>query len=156
MSTVASKNTVIVGIGIPGCGKTTYLKPLSRELDMSYVNPDEIRQQLTGDPADHSQEVLVWNKVHEFISQHIERGVIVDATYSKRRDRHELIKLCRKGGAQQIIAYWFDVPIEICQSGNAGRDRVVPKEALIKMQSRLDANPPSTEEGFTEIKVLRG
>jgi predicted kinase len=148
-------STVIVGIGIPGCGKTTYLKPLSKEYGMAYVNPDEIRQEITGNAADHSREIEVWKRVHSSVAKSITRGVVVDATYTKKRDRRELIQLCQQAGATEIIAYWFDVPIEICRARNKSRERVVPELALLKMHDRLTINPPTLEEGFTEIKTIR-
>lgn len=149
------RGIVIAGIGIPGCGKTTYLQPFAKEHEMAYVNPDELRQEITGDATDHSKESIVWKKVHEFIVQNIRQGVVVDATYTKKRDRRELVQLCQRNGAKRIIAYWFDLPLEVCKSRNAGRDRVVPEEALLKMHHRLTVNPPTLEEGFTDIKIIR-
>lgn len=143
---------VIVGVGVPGCGKTTYLKPLAAEMGMAYINPDDIRMELTGDPTDHTQETRVWDTVHERLVKVLQNGgAIVDATYTKLKDRRQLIELCKTNGADEIIAYWFNVPLEICQERNAQRQRVVPKDVLAKMHNRLQLNPPTTGEGFSKV-----
>lgn len=143
---------VIVGVGVPGCGKTTYLKPLARELSMEYINPDDIRQELTGDAADHSREVQVWKTVHSRLIEALKnRGAIVDATYTKVKDRRQLIELCRQNGGKEVIAYWFNVPLKTCIERNAKRQRIVPEHVVIKMYNRLKLNPPTKQEGFNEV-----
>jgi predicted kinase len=62
-----------------------------------------------------------------------DRGAIVDATYTKLKDRRQLIKLCRHNGNPEIIAYWFNLPLEICLERNAQRQRVVPEQAVRKV-----------------------
>lgn len=46
---------VIVGIGLPGSGKTTALKPFADKNSYIYICPDDIRAELTGNPADQSK-----------------------------------------------------------------------------------------------------
>jgi predicted kinase len=143
---------VIVGIGVPGCGKTTYLKPLADKLRMVYINPDDIRQEITGDPSDHTKEMEVWAEVHARLRDAIKtKGAVVDATYTKKRDRRELINISREGGAKEIIAYWFNLPVGVCVARNNKRERVVPEEVIEKMHNRLVLNPPTPEEGFDKV-----
>lgn len=148
---------VIVGIGVPGCGKTTYLKPLARVQGMTYLNADDIREELTGDPANHAREADVWRLMHERLEQALsEKDVVVDATYTKRRDRRELIEHARAAGATEIVGYWFDTPLVECLKRNQARERVVPGPVIANMHRRLHLNPPSTEEGFTRIQIIKG
>jgi predicted kinase len=143
---------VIIAIGVPGCGKTTVLKPLAEAEGMAYVNADDVREELTGNPADHSKEVLVWHAIHRRIEENLrKRGVVVDATHSKRKDRRQIIEFCREHGATLISGYWFNTPLETCLERNRVRQRVVPAEVIQKMHRRLVENPPSLEEGFTMI-----
>lgn len=143
---------VIAGIGVPGCGKTTYLKPFAGAKGMVYISPDEIREELTGDARDHTREVDVWRIVHERLKEALaDKDVVVDATYSKARDRRELIDRAREAGADEVIAYWFDTPIGTCIERNRGRSRVVPEIVIANMYRRLRSNPPTTEEGFDRI-----
>lgn len=146
---------VIVGIGVPGCGKTTYLKPLAKELSLKYINPDDIRQEITGNATNHSKELEVWNLVHSSLIEALKnRGAIVDATYTKKKDRRKLIELCRQNGASEIIAYWFNLPLKTCIERNNSRKRAVPEIAIKKMHNRLKMNPPTTNEGFDKIVVI--
>lgn len=146
---------VIVGIGVPGCGKTTYLKPLAKELSLKYINPDDIREEITGDATNHSKELEVWNLVHSRLIEALKnRGAIVDATFTKIKDRRQLINLCRQNGATEIIAYWFNLPLETCIERNNNRQRAVPEIAIKKMHNRLNLNPPTTDEGFDKIVLI--
>lgn len=143
---------VIIGIGVPGCGKTTHLKPLAQKLGLAYVNGDDIREELTGDPKDHTRETAVWNLARQRIkTELLNRGVVVDATHTKKKDRIDIIKFCKDNGAREITAYWFNTPLDTCLERNALRPRVVPEEAVKKMHNRLQLNPPDLEEGFTRI-----
>lgn len=142
----------IIGIGIPGCGKTTLLKPLAERGGLAYVNGDDIRAELTGDPRDHSKEELVWQTAFDCIRTALQgKGVVVDATHSKRKDRRKMTVFCREHGAKQIIGYWIKTPIQACLERNEARERIVPPVSIHKMHRRLSINPPTTEEGFDEI-----
>lgn len=143
---------VIAGIGVPGCGKTTYLKPFAAAKGMAYISPDDIREELTGDASDHTRETDVWRLVHERLKDALaEKDVVVDATYTKQRDRRELIERARGAGADEVVAYWFDTPIGVCLERNRGRSRVVPEMVIANMYRRLCLHPPTPEEGFDRI-----
>ena len=143
---------VISGIGVPGCGKTTYLKPFAQAKGMVYISPDEIREELTGDASDHTREMDVWRIAHERLKEALaSKDVVIDATYSKKRDRRELIERSREAGAAEVIGYWFDTPLATCVERNQGRSRIVPEAVLAAMYRRLQLNPPTTEEGFDRI-----
>lgn len=147
---------VIVGIGVPGCGKTTYLKPLANELDLMYLNPDDIREEITGDATNHSRESEVWKTVHARLIEAIKKqGAVLDATYTKIKDRRQLVAFCKQHGAEQVYAYWFKFPLELCIERNNSRNRTVPEVAIKKMYNRLKLNPPTIEEGFDKIVVLK-
>lgn len=142
----------IIGIGVPGCGKTTLLKPLAMKEGLAYINADDIREELTGDARDHTKELLVWRTAYDRIKEGLEsRGSIVDATHSKRKDRLKMIRFCRQHGAQHIIGYWFKTPLEVCTQRNRSRQRIVPVQSIERMHARLEINPPSKEEGFDEV-----
>ena len=147
---------VIVGIGVPGCGKTTFLKPLSKKLALDYINPDDIRLEVTGDASDHSKELTVWEIVHTRLIEALKNsGAIVDATYTKIKDRRQLVEICKRNGAEEIIAYWFNPPLKTCLERNAKRQRTVPESAILKMHNRLKANPPTKKEGFSDVIEIK-
>lgn len=142
----------VIGIGVPGCGKTTLLKPLAAKEGLAYINADDIREELTGDPRQHSSEVRVWKEAYDCIKAALQdKGVVVDATHSKRKDRIRLINYCREHGAQWIAGYWLKTPLKVCLERNERRHRIVPEHAIERIHNRLKVNPPSQEEGFDEI-----
>jgi predicted kinase len=145
----------IIGIGIPGSGKTTLLRPLAKKLGLSYINRDDIRLALTGDPTNHSREPAVTKLMYQRIAEGLHaNGVIVDATHSRLADRRQVIEFCREHGAATITAYWVNVPLETALLRNRGRDRKVPDHVLAAMQNRLELNPPTLAEGFDDITEI--
>ncbi|MDB5181867.1 MAG: putative kinase [Candidatus Saccharibacteria bacterium] len=142
----------IIGIGIPGSGKTTLLRPLAREQGLAYVNRDDIREEITGDPTNHTKEPAVNRLMYQRIQEALKhKGVVVDATHSKVRDRKEIVRFSREHGAREVIGYWVRPPLEIAQQRNMGRPRQVREEVLQTMANRLKLNPPVLDEGFDEI-----
>lgn len=146
----------IIGIGLPGCGKTTVLKPLAKEKKLDYVNADDIRLEVTKDATDHTREKLVWDILYQRVKAALqEKGVVIDVTNTKPKDRKQMTNFCRQNGATKIIGYWVQAPVEVCAARNAARARSVPPEVLCKLSNRLNINPPALEEGFDEIKAVR-
>src|SRR5262245_11712121 len=76
----------------------------------------------------------------------------IDATHLTVAERAPYVKIARAFGCD-LEALLFDTPIEVCQARNRGRERIVPPEAIEAMQAKLV--PPSLEEGFTRITVVR-
>jgi predicted kinase len=146
---------VYIGIGIPGSGKTTALKALAAQEGLAYVSADDIREELTGDPSDHTKEDEVWATAHERVRQALQgKGVVVDATHAKQEERLSMVSFARKHGAKDIIGYWVSPPLQTATVRNTGRERVVPEHVIHQMHQRLKAKPPRLEEGFTEIRKL--
>jgi predicted kinase len=147
---------VIIGIGMPGSGKTTILKPLAASEGLAYINPDDIRQEVTGSPADHTKELIIWKVVYERLQIALQTGgAVVDATHAKRKDRVKIIAYCRRHGASEIGGYYIKTDTAMALKRNTGRDRQVPEAAILKMANRLELNPPDAAEGFDYIKVIK-
>jgi predicted kinase len=53
----------------------------------------------------------------------------------------------------EVQAVYFDVPLEVCLERNQRRHRVVSEDVMRRMAAKL--RPPSFEEGFTKITVVR-
>lgn len=68
-------------VGIPGSGKSTYLKKLNIQ-NVMVVSPDEIRREITGSISDQSRNGDVRKITEERINQYLSEGkyVILDAT----------------------------------------------------------------------------
>ncbi|HWH16058.1 MAG TPA: AAA family ATPase [Candidatus Paceibacterota bacterium] len=144
---------VIAGIGIPGSGKTTILRSLAAERGYTYLSPDDIREEISGDARIQSAMRLVWETAYARMREALMRGetVVFDATQYKSEDRRDFIEKACAYGATEIVGVYFAVPLEVAQERNAGRERMVPEHALRRMHRRLTEEPPRAEEGFTKI-----
>lgn len=83
------------------------------------------------------------------------RSVVVDNTNPSRAERAPLVALGREYGAR-LVAVRFDVPVQVCLARNEqrqGRARV-PLVGVLAARKRLV--PPTREEGFDEVVVVRG
>jgi len=149
--------TLYVAVGIPGSGKTTYLKPWAETLGVVYISPDNIRYELNGDSQSQANMQQVWDLAYERIENALSSGkdVVLDSTQYRKRDRENLIRRFRSH-ATKIISLFFDVPYEICMERNNKRiERVVPVHAMNRMAYYIDTDPPSLSDGFDEIRVIK-
>ena len=144
---------VIVGIGIPGSGKTTVLRAYAEDRGLTYISPDEIRAEISGDARIQSDMRLVWKTAYERMGSALKEGrdVVFDATQYKPEDRRDFTEKARQYGAAEIVGVFFDVPLVVAKERNARRERVVPEHALERMHRLLEKQPPRLEEGFTSL-----
>lgn len=144
---------VIMGIGIPGSGKTTLLKEFSEKNGYSYICPDNIREELTGNAADQTRNPEVWQIAYERLAEQLGSGqtVVFDSTLTDPERRTQFIDLARQNGAEKIYAVHADVPLETAKERNVARERVVPEHVLDMMDKNLEDNPPSVEEGVDMV-----
>lgn len=145
----------IIGIGIPGSGKTTYLKPFADREGLVYVSTDDIREEVNGDASDQRRHTTIMKLFRERVREGAgTKGVVLDMTHSRQSDRLQAVEFCRSNGATEVIAYWFNTPVAIAKQRNAGRIRVVPERALEAMAHRLQVTPPSLDEGYDRMVVI--
>lgn len=144
-----------MAIGIPGSGKTTFLKQLPEFRSAIYICPDDIREELLGDAADQSQNETVWAEAHKRMVSALDSGktVILDSTQTIPEHRRHEISLAKESKAD-VIGYYFKTPLEIALERNKKRERKVPEDVITDLQKRLRVTPPTLGEGFTEIIVI--
>ena len=141
-----------VVIGIPGCGKSTYIQNHIKENEI-IVSRDKIRFSMLKDNDDYfSKESEVYDKFIEQIDAAIaaQKDVWVDQTSLNRAARNKLFSRLNKK-PDEIIGIYFNVPITIALQRNAQRSgrALVPEDAIHNMLIALEK--PTKKEGFTEI-----
>lgn len=141
---------VVVLVGLPGSGKSAYI----RKLGVNAISSDDVRRLLSDDPANQTVHRKVFAAIRYLIRQRIAIGreiTYVDATNLTIRERRQYIRLGQLH-ACEVEAVFFDVPLETCLLRNRNRGRQVPDEAVREMAAKL--TPPSTAEGFRRVTCL--
>lgn len=147
-------NTLIMMIGLPGSGKSTYAKKLiEANKNIAYVSRDEVRYEYVSDQAhyfDHEKEV--YKEFCNRIDMHLLRGetVIADATHLNIKSREKLLKSLQVI-PDKIIAVIVNTPFEICMERNAARQGIirVPDQTMYRMKHTF--RKPSITEHFDQI-----
>jgi predicted kinase len=144
---------LILLIGLPGSGKSTFAKQLLVEdPQRQLISTDAIRSQIFGDEATQGSWLLIWREVQRQFQQAIGNSscaaskAIYDATNAKRRHRTEVIALARATGFTHITGLWLDTPIWLCLARNRRRVRKVPEDIIFRMHRQLRDAPPTLQE----------
>jgi predicted kinase len=146
-----TKGVVVLAVGLPGSGKSSWFK----RHNIVPLSSDVLRTMLFDDPAEQRFQDLVFSNLRSMLKARlISRRPMnyVDATNLTPHERHNWIKLAKDFG-YEAQAVFFDVPLEVCIERHNRRDRTVPEDVMRKMSARLKA--PTFEEGFSKITVVR-
>jgi predicted kinase len=130
-------------VGPAGSGKSSWAR---ENLDHTrIVSSDQMREELTGDPSDQSQNYLVFERCMTRVRHFLEQGepVTFDATNYREDLRDQPVQTARWCGAE-IHSYYFDIPLETALDRNQSRPRRVP-EHVIRRHYRL-MTPPALYE----------
>jgi len=146
-----SKGIVVLAIGLPGSGKSSWFK----RHNIRPLSSDLLRELLFDDAQEQRFQDLVFSNLRSMLKARLvaRRPVnYVDATNLTPHDRHSWIKLAKDYG-YDVQGVYFDVPVEVCLERNQKRERVVAEDVMRRMAGKLKA--PTFEEGFSKITVVR-
>jgi predicted kinase len=147
----ASKGTVVLAIGLPGSGKSSWFK----RHNIRPLSSDLLRELLFDDAEEQRFQDLVFSNLRSMLKARlIARRPMsyVDATNLTPHDRQSWIKLAKDYG-YDVQGVFFDVPLEVCMERHHRRNRVVSEDVMRKMAAKL--KPPTFEEGFSKLTVVR-
>jgi protein phosphatase len=140
--------------GPAGSGKSTWAA--KHFLPTQIVSSDECRALLFDDPANQSGSGHAFELLHFIIEKRLALGrlTVADATNLERQYRLELVAIANRFFFN-TAAIVFDVPVEVCLERNAGRDRKVPRQALMKQYESFEKTLRTIDsEGFDYVYVL--
>jgi predicted kinase len=146
-----SKGVVVLAIGLPGSGKSSWFK----RHNITPLSSDMVRALLFDDPTEQRFQDLVFSNLRSMLKARlIARRPLnyVDATNLTPHERQSWIKLAQDYG-YEVQAVFFDVPVEVCLERNQRRERNVPDDVMRRMAAKL--RPPTFEEGFAKVTVVR-
>lgn len=150
---------LIVLVGIPGSGKTTYARRLlARCPMMKSVSPDSIRDKIypgyEQGLVEHAviNQQLIFGIAYRELGKALAAGhdVIFDATNLTRAARKPLVRLAQRHGAVPI-AHYFPIHLYQALPRNRRRQRQVDPEKMAQMSGMLQ--PPTRKEGFARVVV---
>lgn len=144
---------LILLVGPPGCGKSTYAKKyIAEHNNTTHLSSDEIRAELYGDAAIQTDPGRVFELMQSRAVEALNNGlnVVYDATNMTRKDRSGIIVACPKFVKIEARVIW--APIGTCIERDATRRRTVGKDVIDKMLKRFQA--PYYDEGIDEIEII--
>lgn len=143
------KTEMVVMIGIPGCGKSTFQKNFLPYHER--INLDSIHGFLAPSTGFNKKNINLARKIEEIIiKDRLSQGisVVVDNTNISRKVREKYFAFAQNYDVK-MIAVAFTPDIGIAKKQNKQRERFVPEVVISKMAKDFEA--PSHDEGFEQL-----
>lgn len=145
---------LIMLVGLPGSGKSTYAKQyLADHIENTvWCSSDRIRKELYGDENIQGNPQTVFEHLHNKVGMYLHKGydVIYDATNVTRKNRRTVIN--KFNNIADIEAHIVWAPYNECVARDKERVRSVGEDVIRKFLYRWQS--PNYDEGFKFIDVI--
>ena len=146
---------LIVTVGLPGSGKTSWVKEFiedNKDKTIDIISSDKIREEIFKDIGDqnHNNEVfdIMKRRTKESLSQgHV---VVYEATNISSKRRRALLKELKRYYDKAICLFKYKNLLN-CLVDNENRKKRVPSDVVDRMYRNFEI--PHKNEGFDEIIV---
>lgn len=151
---------LIMLVGLPGSGKSTYAKRYKEENsteEVEILSSDTLRKEMFGYLCqDRNQELFseMFKRTVSFLKE--DKTVIYDATNISSKRRANLIKQIRSNSSIKdtfIECGFIYAQYLTCYLNNQKRKDVVPFDVLMRMRNNLQI--PMYYEGWDSIKIIK-
>lgn len=142
----------IMMCGLPGSGKSTYAKKISKKYNATIHSSDALRKELTGDINNQNNNELVFQTLQKRIKEDLKNGknCIYDACQITRKNRMSFLQQLNKIPCKKICILMATVYWE-CLARNQKRERTISDHIIKNMYMRFD--PPYWYEGWNDIQI---
>lgn len=136
--------TINMLIGLPGIGKSTFIRQQFNNQPITVLSTDAIRKELTGDEANTSKDKKMWATLYDRFESSLQStrkndaNIVLDATFLNRKRRVSFFEIIRnwinnQGGDCILNVFTFPVDPKLAIERQKGRDRKVPEKAIFSM-----------------------
>lgn len=151
------KKHLYLMIGVPGSGKSTYVKNILKDGDI-YISRDEIRYSLLTEEDDYfakENEVIktfIDNIDKSLVNEEYCGDVYADATHLSSKSRAQVLNKLKNKDKVSVI--YLDIPLNIILERNAQRKgrALVPENVVRRMYNSIIL--PTKAEGIEELIII--
>lgn len=139
LDTGTKRTALIILVGPPGSGKSTWGENFAKKNGIKKISTDEIRAEIGSGEHDQSVSAQAFSLARQRVKDELKAGrsVIIDATSVNRKARRDWINLARGAGAF-VIAVPFEVSREELIRRDANRPRTVGPEIIDRFLNKYE------------------
>lgn len=143
-----SSAQVVLTVGLPGCGKSTYAHKLVQDYGYAQLELDMLREEL-GDRQDQSLTGPALALRDQRLALYVAAGTkfVISDTNANATFRRELVEKIMSLGVKdtEILVINFQVSVEVAKDRNANREFPVPEFVIDRMAAALADGPAESD-----------